>query len=277
MNNEKINIGIAFILNLGFAVFELIGGIFSGSIAILSDSVHDLGDALSIGISFMLEKKSEKKPDAIHTFGYKRYSVLGGFITTIILVVGSILVVWQSINRLFNPTEIIYNRMIILAIIGVVVNLVAAFVTHHGDSINQRAVNLHMLEDVLGWIVVLIGSIIMRFTDISIIDPLMSIGVSIFVFVEAAKNLREILNIFLDKAPDGINAKEISDMLCKIPNVIAIQELHLWSLDGKTNYATVKLLSDAPNSQIKENLRKELASLGFAYSTIEIETLDEKM
>ena len=164
MKTQK-NIFIAFILNLGFSILEFFGGLFTGSVAIISDAVHDLGDSLSIGISYFLEKKSKKRPDNVYTNGYLRFSVLGGLITTIILLIGSILVIVNSIRRFFNPIEINYDGMLIFAVIGVIINFIAAIVTKEGDSINQKAVNLHMLEDVLGWIVVLVGAVIMKFTD----------------------------------------------------------------------------------------------------------------
>ena len=195
MKTEK-NILIAFILNLGFSIFEFFGGIFSGSVAIISDSIHDIGDAISIGLAFSLEKKSKKQPDKNYTYGYQRFSVIGSVITTLILIVGSVFVIMGAINRIINPTEIKYNTMIVFAIIGVCVNFVAALFTHGEGSLNQRAVNLHMLEDVLGWIIVLVGAIIMKFTDITLIDPIMSICVSLFILVNAIKTLKEAVDIF---------------------------------------------------------------------------------
>ena len=179
MKTER-NILIAFILNLAFSVFEFVGGIITGSVAIMSDAVHDIGDATSIGISYLLEKKGEK------------YSLIGAFITTLTLLIGSSITIYNAIRRLFVPTEIHYEGMIVFAIVGVCVNLCAAFVTREGDSLNQKAVNLHMLEDVLGWIVVLVGAVVMRFTDFSLLDPIMSIGVSAFILINAIRNLIEI-------------------------------------------------------------------------------------
>ena len=207
MKTEK-NILIAFILNLVFSLFELLGGIFTGSIAILSDSLHDIGDALSIGISYFLEKKSKQPSDNKYTYGYIRYSVLGGIITTMILFVGSILVIYESIKRLIDPIEVHYNGMIIFAIFGVIVNSLASYFTKEGDSINQKAVNLHMLEDVLGWIVVLIGSILMKFTDIVYIDSILSILVALFIFINTFSNLKTIIDLFLEKTPDNIDIKK---------------------------------------------------------------------
>ena len=187
------NILIAFILNLLFSVAELIGGLGIGSIAIISDALHDFGDAASIGIAWFLEKKSKKAPDQAYTYGYGRFSVLGSALTTLILLIGSCAVIIHSIEKLFHPTPIQYNGMIVFACIGVVVNLAAAIVTRKGDSLNQRSVNLHMLEDVLGWIVVLIGAVVMRFTGLVFIDPLLSVAVSLYILMHAIGNMKEIL------------------------------------------------------------------------------------
>lgn len=193
------NILIAFILNLFFSVFEFIGGLFTNSVAILSDSVHDFGDALSVGLSYLLERKSKKGVDARHTYGYVRYSVLGSVITASILVVSSIFVIISAINRIMNPVPVDYSGMIIIAIIGVLLNSIASYITHDKGSLNQESINLHMLEDVLGWVIVLIGAVVMNFTDISILDPIMSIGVAIFILYNALKNLHTVVDLFLEK------------------------------------------------------------------------------
>ncbi len=180
MKTER-NILTAFILNLAFSIFEFVGGIITGSVAIMSDAVHDIGDAASIGVSYFLEKKGEK------------YSLIGAFITTLTLLAGSIVTICNAIGRLMEPAKINYDGMIVFAVVGVCVNLCAAFVTREGDSLNQKAVNLHMLEDVLGWIAVLIGAIVMRFTDFALLDPIMSIGVSLFILLNSLRNLKEII------------------------------------------------------------------------------------
>ena len=231
MKTEK-NILIAFLLNISFSIIEFIGGILTNSVSILSDSIHDLGDAISIGISYFMERKSKKHADNKYTYGYVRYSVLGGVITTTILLVGSILVIVSAVKRLFNPVDINYNGMIIFAIIGVILNFLAAYVTREGDSINQKSVNLHMLEDVLGWIIVLIGAIIMNFTDIRIIDSLMSIGVAIFILYNSIINLKKVLDIFLEKTTNDIDIDDIKKQLLKIKGVDDIHHIHIWSIDG---------------------------------------------
>ena len=271
MKTDK-NILIAFLLNITFSVIELFGGIFTNSVAILSDAVHDFGDALSIGISFFLERKSKKKADNKYTYGYIRYSVLGGVITTTILLVGSILVIISAINRLFHPVEVNYSGMIIFAILGVILNFIAAYVTREGDSINQRSVNLHMLEDVLGWVVVLIGAIIMNFTDISIIDPIMSILVALFILYHSLKNLKIVLDIFLEKTPNNINIEELKNHLLKIDGIDDIHHIHIWSIDGYNNYATMHIVSKENNiKKIKKQVREELEEHGICHAILETE------
>ena len=275
MKSEK-NILTAFILNISFSIFELIGGIFTNSISIISDAVHDFGDALSIGISLILEKISKKKPDEKYTYGYARYSVLGALITTIVLTIGSIFVILGGINRILNPKLINYDGMIIFAIFGVVINFLAAYFTREGNSINQKAVNLHMLEDVLGWVVVLIGSILMKFTNISLIDSIMSIGIAIFILINAFKNLKDILDLFLEKTPKDISVEEIKKHLLDIKEIGDVHHIHIWSMDGFTNYSTMHIVTEEKNiKELKNKIREEMSELGISHTTIEIEEDDD--
>lgn len=274
MKTEK-NILVAFILNLAFSIFEFIGGIFTGSVAIVSDAVHDIGDAASIGISYFLEKKSKKQPDETHTYGYARYSVIGSVITTLILLLGSAAVIYNAVLRIITPTEINYNGMIVFAVVGVVVNFLAAFFTRHGDSLNQKAVNLHMLEDVLGWIVVLIGAIVMRFTDFAILDAIMSIGVALFILINAIRNLKEVLDLFLEKTPCGVSVAEIKEHIMEIDGVSDVHHIHVWSMDGQSNYATMHIVTDFDAHIIKELVREELKEHGIGHVTLELEAVGE--
>lgn len=275
MKSEK-NILIAFILNLIFSVFEFVGGSITGSVAIVSDSIHDIGDSFSIGISFFLEKLSKKKPDNKYTYGYVRYSIMGSLITTCILIVGSIFVVCNALNRLFRPVIINYDGMILFAVIGVIVNFFAAYFTKDGHSLNQKSVNLHMLEDVLGWLVVLIGAIIMRFTNINVIDSILSILVAIFILINAFKNFKSILDLFLEKIPSGISIDEIKKHLLDINNVSDVHHIHIWSIDGFNNYATMHVVLEKEDKSIKHKIREKLMEHGISHVTIEIESIDEK-
>lgn len=270
------NILFAFLLNLLFSLFELIGGIFIGSVAILSDALHDLGDAASIGVSYFLEKKSKHPADELYTYGYTRFSVLGGFFTTVILVAGSVAVIYNAISRIINPAPINYSGMIIFAVVGVVVNFIAAWFTRSGDSLNQKAVNLHMLEDVLGWVVVLIGAVVMHFTNWAILDPILSIGVAVFILFHALRNLKEIGELFLKKAPHGIRVSALREGLCQLPGILDVHHIHLWSLDGQTACATMHIVTNEDPHHTKDLVRQHLRQHGIAHVTLELEAEGEE-
>ncbi|MBR3891773.1 MAG: cation transporter [Bacilli bacterium] len=274
MKSHK-NILIAFLLNLFFSIFELIGGIFTKSVAIISDSIHDIGDACSIGVSFFLEKKSKRKPDSKYTYGYSRYSVIGSVITVLILLVGSFIVIYNAILRIINPVDINYDGMIIFAIVGVLVNLLAAFVTHKGESLNQKAVSLHMIEDVLGWAVVLIGAIVIKFTNFVIIDPILSICVAIYIIIHAFSHLKEALDLFLEKTPENIDLEEIKHHLLEIEGIKGVHHIHVWSMDGINNYATMHVVTNFPTHELKHEIKEELNEHGINHVTIEFESEDE--
>ncbi|MBQ3114497.1 MAG: cation transporter [Clostridia bacterium] len=272
MKTDK-KIFIAFLLNLSFSIIEFIGGIITGSIAIFSDSVHDFGDSLSIGLSYLLERISKRKPDKLYTYGYKRYSVLGSVITTVILLFGSLVVIFGAVPRMIKPVAVDYDGMIIFSVFGVIVNFFAAYFTHGKGSLNQKAVNLHMLEDVLGWLIVLIGSIIMRYTDIKIIDPVLSIVVALFILVSAIKNLKETVDIFLEKSP--FDVEEIREHLMEIEGVKDIHHIHIRTIDGVANCATLHAVTDCNAKTIKDLIKSEMAGVGISHTTVEIEGADE--
>ena len=276
MKTEK-NILIAFLLNLSFSLFEIIGGLFTNSIANVSDAIHDFGDSISIGVSYLLEKKSKKKPDNKYTYGYTRYSVLGAIITNTILILGSILVIYNAITRIIKPEQINHNGMIIFAIIGTIVNIIAAYATKEGDSLNQKAVNLHMIEDVLGWIVVLIGAIIIKFTNITIIDPILSIIVALYILIHATKSFKKIFDLFLEKTPEDIEIEELKHHILEIKGVLDIHHIHIWSIDGFNNYATMHIVTDTKKiEELKHSIKEELNEHGISHTTIEIEDKDSQ-
>ena len=273
--NTKHKMLLAFLLNLSFSVFEFFGGIISGSYAIMSDALHDLGDALGIGISLIFESKSKKAPDEKYTYGYGAFSLIGALITTIILILGSLFIIINAVKRIICPTPIEYGKMLVFAIIGVVINTVSAFITREKEGANMRAVNLHMLEDVLGWVCVLIGAVIMHFTDFGIIDPLLSVGVSVFIMVHAIKNLKGIFEIFLQKVPSGTSINEIRNNILQTRGIIDVHHIHIWSYDENNTLATMHIVTDENQSEVKQKVRKELSGLGINHVTLEIECANE--
>ena len=275
MQSDK-RILLAFLLNLFFSAFELIGGAVTGSIAILSDAIHDLGDAVSIGISWLLERKSKGEPDSRYTYGYARYSVLGGMLTSLILFLGSAAVICSSIFRLLHPVPIHYDGMILLAVFGIAVNLLAVRMTHGGDSLNQKAINLHMLEDVLGWIVVLIGAVVMRLTDLSFLDSVLSIAVALFILYHAVKTLLESLDLFLEKTPKGFSVEALRSLVCSLEQVQDVHHIHIWSLDSRQIYATMHVVTASDPHDVKEQVRDLLFHYGVHHATLELETAGER-
>ena len=274
MRSDK-NIFIAFLLNFLFSAVELIGGIFTGSIAIISDALHDFGDAAAIAVSAFLEHKSKRPADNTHTYGYSRYSVIGGAINAIILLVGSVIVVYGSVMRFISPSPIHYDGMLIMAVFGVIVNSLAAYTTHGGHSMNERTINLHMLEDVLGWLVVLVGAIVMRFTDWWFIDPLMSLCVAIFIFIHAAKNMAQIVNVLLEKVPENISVEELKTAISELPGVEVVHHIHVWSLDGDTVLATMHIVTQNEMHHVKDAVRHLCEQNGIHHVTMELECTNE--
>ncbi len=264
----------AFFLNFVFSVVELFGGILTGSVAIASDAVHDMGDAVGIGVSLFLEKTSHRHPNERYTYGYARYSVLGSLISTLILLCGAGAVASSAVQRIASPTPIHYDGMIVFAVVGLLVNGAAAFFMREGDSLNRKAINLHMLEDVLGWAVVLIGAVVMRFTEWTLLDPLLSLGVAVFILVHAIGHLRETLAVFLEKAPDNVLVHDIEHALNDLEDVQSVHHIHVWSMDGFTHCATLHVVTASPH-EAKQAVRHALHAFDITHVTIETEAPDE--
>ena len=269
-------IGLAFALNLVFTIIEFIGGLLTNSTAIMADAVHDLGDTLSIGLGWWLNRLSGKKADFSFTYGYHRLSLLGALINGTVLVIGSIWVLGEAIPRLADPQMPHALGMTGLAILGVVVNGLAAYKLSGGKTLNERVLNWHLLEDVLGWLAVLIVSLILLFVDWPILDPILSIAFTLFILVNVIKNLSRTLHLFLQGAPDKQLTVEIRDKLLEINHVAGVHHLHLWSLDGERHVMTAHLVLDTPVSneihdEVKERVRAVCNGYDFIHTTIELE------
>ena len=274
------NIKVAFFLNVGFTIIELIGGILTNSVAIISDAVHDLGDSLSLGLAWYFQNLSRKKGDANYSFGYQRFSILGAIINSMVLIIGGILVLEEAIPRLWEPQQPHAMGMIYLAILGILVNGAAVLRLKKGHSINERVVSLHLLEDVFGWCAVLIGAIVMQFVDFPILDPLLSILITVWVLRNVYVNLKSSFKILLQAVPADKDISEIKSRIKHLPEVEQVHDIHLWSLDGETDIFTVHLkvyniekLSEA--AKVKSAIRNLLAENKVAHCTIEVETSEE--
>lgn len=279
-HNTANNIRLAFFLNLGFTIIEIAGGLWTNSLAIMSDALHDLGDSLSLGLSWFLERYSLKKKDERYSYGYRRYSLLAALINGLILIAGSIYILSEAIPRIFNPEQSNAKGMLIFALAGMVINGIAVLRVRRGRSLNERIVFLHLFEDVLGWAAVFIISIIMIYRDIPILDPILSIVITLYISYRVFMNLKKTFSIFLQAVPEGISIREIEKKLLKIDKVIDIHHTHIWSIDSVNNVFTAHIIVDDDITReelnlIKKKVKRITQSLGLEHSTIEIECESE--
>ena len=279
-HSDVENIKLAFFLNLLFTIVEIVGGLFTNSVAILSDAVHDLGDSFALGMAWYFQKLAKKESNGSFSYGYKRFSLLGAIVNSILLVVGSIVVLSAAIPRIFHPQHTEVKGMFLLAMVGSLVNGIAALRLRKGHSVNERVVSLHLLEDVLGWVAILVGSIVMYFFDLPILDPILSVGIACFVLFNVYKNIAQSLHIILQGIPTEISTTDISDALQALEEVHSIHDLHAWSIDGSYNIVTLHVvlkesLSMERMAELKQEIRELLLIKSVQHVTIEFEIAEE--
>ncbi|WP_064526505.1 cation diffusion facilitator family transporter, partial [Streptococcus salivarius] len=253
----KHAVWLAFFLNLGYAIVEFIAGGIFGSSAVLADSVHDLGDAIAIGISAFLESISNREEDSHYTLGYKRFSLLGAMVTAVILMTGSVLVILENITKLFHPQPVNDEGILWLGIIAVSINVLASLVIRKGQTKNESILSLHFLEDTLGWVAVILMAIVLRFTDWYILDPLLSLAISFFILSKAIPRFWSTLRIFLDAVPEGVDIQQVKSDLEQLDYVASINQLNLWTMDGLEKNAIVHVCIEHVNhmENCKEAIR----------------------
>jgi len=274
------NIKLAFILNFIFTIVEIIGGLWTNSVAILSDAVHDLGDSISLGLSWYLEKYSKRNPDELFSFGYSRFSLLSAFFNSLILIIGSFFVLSRAIPRLLSPEPINALGVLIFAVFGITVNGIAAYKLSKGNSINEEVITFHFLEDVLGWVSILVVGIIYMFKKIPILDPILSILITSYILYNVFSNFKKILKIFLQAVPADLSIEEIEKLITEKTEVITVHHTHMWSLDGENNMLSTHIvvedeLNNSEINDIKEKIRDLLIEHNINHVTIEVDFRSE--
>ena len=269
----KHAVWLAFFLNLSYAIVEFIAGGVFGSSAVLADSVHDMGDAIAIGVSAFLETISNREEDSHYTLGYKRFSLLGAMVTAVILMTGSVLVILGNITKLFHPQPVNDEGILWLGIIAVSINVLASLVVRKGKTKNESILSLHFLEDTLGWVAVILMAIVLRFTDWYILDPLLSLVISFFILSKAIPRFWSTLKIFLDAVPEGVDIQQVKSDLEQLDHVASINQLNLWTMDGLEKNAIVHVcLKKVEHMEVcKEAIRAMLKDYGFQNITIEVD------
>lgn len=277
---SESNLKIAFFLNLGFTIFEIFGGIYVNSVAIVSDAVHDLGDSISLGLAWFLARKSRQKGDARFSFGYKRFSLLGALINALVLFSGSVYVIYEAIQRLIKPEYSDANGMLVFALIGILVNAYAAWKLSGAKTLNEKIVSWHLLEDVLGWIAVLIVAIVLKFKSSPYLDPALSLFISAYILWNVVKHLRKTMLLFLQGVPGDVSIAKVEEDLASIPDVASLHHTHIWSQEGEhhvfsTHLKLKKIQSLAQLLEVKRQVKRRLDPYHFDHCTVEIE-LDEE-
>lgn len=270
------NIKVAFFLNLAFTLLEIVGGFWTNSMAILSDALHDMGDSLALGIAWYLEKYAKRGPDQQYSFGYARFSLLGAMLNSLILVGGSVLILVNAVPRIFKPQPVNSQGMLIFAILGIIINGAAVLRLRRGKSLNERVVLWHLLEDVLGWAVILIASVVLMFVDLPVLDPVLSVLITIYVLYHVVRNLKDILRIFLQGVPKDLSITEIEQQIAAETNILSAHHTHVWSLEGERNLLSIHIVvrDDTERQEIiavKQRIRDLMLARGIEHVTIETE------
>lgn len=280
INKTPENIKIAFLLNLAFSIVEAIGGILTNSISIISDSLHNLGDSITIGINYIFEKKSKKLPNKEYSYGYLRYTMLGSLIASFILLVGSVIIIYNVVPRLIKPLSVNYDAMIIFGIFGLLINLYATIKIMRSKD-KDKKINTHMIEDTVIWLFILAGSICIKVFDLVIIDPILSLLIAVYILYQVYKYMKNIYNIFMEKVPKNVKIDEIKKNIESNENIDNVHHIHIWSIDGVNNYMTAhihlnKVLSEEEIVKTKNDVKNKLKEDKINHITLEVEYFNEK-
>lgn len=235
------NIQMAFFLNFGFSIVELVGGLWIGSLAIVADAIHDFGDSVSLGIAWFLEKVANRRSDDKFNFGYRRFSLLAALISGVVITAGSLLVIYQALMRFKDPHVPAGLPMIALAAIGISVNGFAAFRLSKGHTQNEKVLTWHLVEDVIGWAAVLVGGILIHFTGWAWIDPALALGLATFVSFNVLRYLKETLYLFLQGRPLNFDERRFLREVSSVPGIERVDNLAIWSLDGDSSVLSLRL------------------------------------
>jgi cobalt-zinc-cadmium efflux system protein len=276
MPEREKRVRFAAFLNIAFTILELVGGFWTNSLAILSDALHHFGDSVALLVSWLFERGARRQPDASRTFGYQRLSLFSALFSASILIGGSIIIIFQAVPRLFNPETVNGFGMVGIAILGVIFNGAGYFLLKKGESLNEKVLSWHLLEDVLGWVGILVGGVVIYIWKFYLLDPLMTIALTAFILYNVTKNLREAINILMQGVPKHINFETVKQDILAIKGVIGLHDIHIWSLEGETDIFTAHIVLDDETLKspepTKQAIRETLQKHHIEHSTIELES-----
>lgn len=273
--DSQRNLLIAFVMNLFLAAIEFAGGLWVGSMAVLSNAIHDAGDAMSLGLGYFLQRRSERGPSEQFSYGMRRLSLLSAFISGLVICGGAIIIIMESVERFSHPSEVNAGGMLVLAIGGIVINGFAAWKLGHGHSHNEKMMSWHLIEDVMGWAAVLIGAACIHFFQIKWMDAALGVAISLFVSFNVLRQLVKTSALFLQGNPDPLKLREFREAISNLPEVIGLHDLHFWSLDGEHHVLSMHVVTSLPLTQsfvLKNQIREQSYRLGEVHLTIEVES-----
>lgn len=263
------NLAFVFFMNLTFNIIVIIGGLATNSMAILADCIHDLSDTISIAFAWALERVAQKDSTDKYSYGYQRFSILGAVIISIFVIVMAFVILQEAIPRLFAPEGVDAGGMLLVAIVGIIFKSISVYRLHDGETFNEKAILFHQLGDVFEWVAILILSLVLIFWDgAPYLDPFVSIGIALWLIFNLGRNLYKSLEVLLQKTPDNFDVDEFKNLILAIDGVNAIDDFHIWSLDGIDSVMTLKV--DVDFGENLYEIKKEIYSISNKYHIVDI-------
>lgn len=265
----KENISVTFILSLVFNFIVLFGGIYTNSVAIMSDAIHDFSDTFCLLVSWILERFSLKEKNDKYTYGYQRLSVLGAVITSTAVIIASVIVIYESLTRLLSVVTPDAEGMFLFAIIGILFKGYSTYKVYKGQTYNEKAISIHMFGDVLRWVAILILSILLMFWDVAILDPIISLVIAVWLIYALGKTLVSSFRILLQRVPSIYKFNQLKSEILSIDEVEEVVDLHFWSLDGIDQIITAKLRVKTEDFNKLNSIRHEINHIADEFNASE--------
>lgn len=263
------NLAFVFFMNLTFNIIVILGGLATNSMAILADCIHDLSDTISIAFAWFLERVSQRDSTDKYSYGYQRFSILGSVIISVFVIIMALVILQEAIPRLFAPQGIDAGGMLLVAIVGIVFKSISVHRLHDGETFNERAILFHQLGDVFEWVAILVLSLVLMFWDgAPYLDPFVSIGIALWLIINLGRNLYKAIEVLLQKTPDNFDVDEFKTEILAIDGIKAIEDFHIWSLDGIDSVMTLKVNVDFGKNV--EEIKKEIYNISNKYHVVDI-------
>ncbi|MBR7049978.1 MAG: cation transporter [Methanobrevibacter sp.] len=263
------NLAFVFFINLAFNIVVIAAAIATNSMAILADFIHDASDTISIALAWFLEHVAQRDSTDKYSYGYQRFSILGAVIISIFVIIMAFVILSEAIPRLFAPEGVDAGGMLAVAIVGIVFKFVSVYRLHKGETYNEKAIFFHQLGDIFEWVAILILSLVLMFWEgAQYLDPFVSIGIALWLIFNLGRNLYKSIEVLLQKTPDYFDVDEFRQSIENIEGVNAIDDFHIWSLDGIDSVMTLKV--DVDFGKDVGEIKKEIYAISKKYHVVDI-------